>query len=324
MTRSKHVSMSHLAHLGFIGLALAAMACGGEESGLAEAEAAITAGTPVKVAPVSTTPTKAELTTPAADLPGPDTFGTAEVAYKAGEYRVATRMYQAQLEGTPNDAHGQYMLGLSSWKAGDFEGAKKAFDKSIELNPNVAKSYFNQGRVLLDLDRVSEAVEVIEKGRAIDSTSGEGLRLVARAKAESGDVDGAMQMYRELLLRDETDAWGLNNLGMLMFGRGDIEGALGPLARAVQVKPTAPLFLNNLGMALERQGHQVAALRRYELAVQHDSSYVKAVRNAERLKGVVTDTTLVDEVGVHQIAEQFRETVKSWRVAVAPPTPPTQ
>lgn len=324
MTRSKHVSQGHLALIPFLALTVALAACGGEDapSRIAEAEAAVT------VAPV--TAPKVERTTPATDLPREDrgvTFGTPEEAFKAGEYREATRLYRTRLESATDDGHGHYMLGLSSWKAGDFDGARKAFDRAIELNPQFAKAYFNQGRVLLDLGRAPEALEVIEKGRAIDSTSGEGLRLVARAKAEGGDIDGAIATYRELLVRDEDDAWGLNNLGMLYLERGDVDGALGPLARAVQVRPTAPLFLNNLGMALERKGYPVAALRRYELAVQHDSTNKKAVRNVDRMKGLVasdsTQGALVDEVNVHDLAEEFRQVIRAWKAesAVVPTVP---
>jgi tetratricopeptide (TPR) repeat protein len=312
MTRTR-TPMGPLARILYLALPVTAMACGGDESPstIAEAEARSVAS----VAPVAPS-TPAEIGTPGSDVPRPATFETAADAYKAGDYRVATEMYKAKVGTSPDDAHVHYMLGLSSWKSGDFPGAKEAFDKAIELDPTFAKAYFNQARVLLDLNRAPEALEMVEKGRSIDSTSSDGWRLTARARAASGDVEGALATYRELLVRNEGDAWGLNNLGMLMFQGGDVTGALGPLARAVQVQPTAPLFLNNLGMALERSGHPVAALRRYELAVQHDSTYLKAVKNAERLKGLVSDSTLGDEVDVQGLAEQFRLTVRSWKVEV--------
>jgi tetratricopeptide (TPR) repeat protein len=236
-------------------------------------------------------------------------------AYNAGKYRDAVDMYTVHVGAKPDDAHGWYMLGLSSWKAGDFTGAKDAFDRSITLDPSVAKSWFNLARVLLDLKRSPEALEMVEKGRTIDSTSSDGLRLKARAQSESGDIDGAMVTYRELLVRDDADVWGLNNLGVLLLDRGAFEEALGPLARVVQVRPTSPVFQNNLGMALERSGHKVAALRHYEAGVRHDSTFVKAVKNAERLRAVV-DSTAVVEVDVMDLAEQFRQKVKTWKEGV--------
>jgi hypothetical protein len=81
----------------------------------------------------------------------------------------------------------------------------------------------------------------------------------------------------------------------------------------VQVKPTAPLFQNNFGMALERSGYTVAALRHYEEAVRNDSTFTKAVKNAERLRGTMTDTTATEEVSVTNLAEAFRLKVKAWK-----------
>ena len=82
------------------------------------------------------------------------------------------------------------------------------------------------------------------------------------------------------------------------------------------MKPTAPLFQNNFGMALERSGYKVAALRHYEEAVRNDSTFTKAVKNAERLRGVVTDTTATEEVSVNMLAEGFRQKVKTWKDSV--------
>ncbi len=252
------------------------------------------------------------------DVTMPATYENANAVFKSGHYPEAAEMFERYVESKPNNAFGFYMLGLSSWKAGDFEHAKEAFDKSIDIDPTFAKSYFNEARVLLDLKRAPEALEQVEQGLSIDSASADGWRLKARAQAASGDADGAMQTYRELLVRNDEDLWGLNNLGVMLLDSGDYEGALGPLARVVQLKPTAPLFQNNLGMALERSGYMVAALHHYEAAVRDDSGYTKAVKNAERLQGIVTDTTLQDEVSVPDLAEAFRVKVKMWKETVTP------
>jgi hypothetical protein len=49
------------------------------------------------------------------------------------------------------------------------------------------------------------------------------------------------------------------------------------------------------------------------LAVEKDPTYVKAVKNVDRLKPTVTDSTLVDEVDVKAAAEQFRGKIQTWK-----------
>jgi tetratricopeptide (TPR) repeat protein len=246
------------------------------------------------------------------------TVRTAEAANVAPPAPVMTVTEADKIEpptvvSMPVDAHGWYTLGLSSRKEGSFEAAKEAFDKSIELDPTFAKAWFNGARTLLDLNRAPEALELIEKGRAIDSISPDGGRLKARAQSESGDITGATVTYKDLLIRDSSDAWTLNNFGVMLMDHNCFQDALGPLARAVQLRPTAPLFLNNLGMALERTGFPITALGLYEEAVRNDSTFKKAVRNVERLKPTITDTTVVEPVSVPEIAERFRQLVITWK-----------
>jgi tetratricopeptide (TPR) repeat protein len=312
-----------LATTAIVALPFALIACGGGDKSVVKVA---NATTPDSFKPVPTSP---PLEKPPVTMEGEvvlPSFKTAEAAFKAGAYRDAKELYKIRSEYPNADAQVFYMLGLSSWKAGDFDGAKDAFDRSIQLDSTFAKSYFNEARVLLDLKRAPEALELIEKGRVIDSTSQDGLRLKARAQSEKGDVSGATATYQELIMRDDADGWTLNNFGAMLMDHGLFQDAVGPLTRAVQVRPSAPLFQNNLGMALERTGSKVAALHHYEEAVRDDSTFTKAVRNVARLKGLITDTTQVQEVDVTGLAEQFRQTVRAWRdslkAGVTPP--PTQ
>lgn len=303
VTRS---SVGRLAAATFVAAPFALLACsGGEKS---SSTIAVAEAHPVE----STVPVTPVRTDSGVVVPATPTFTSPLDAYNAGRYREAAEMYVERLGGKTVDGHGWYMLGLSRWKSGDLTGAKDAFDTSIAIDGTFAKSYFNQARVLMDLKRSPEALEMVEKGRMIDSTSPDGLRLKARAQAEIGDVEGAMTTYRALLVRDDADVWGLNNLGVLLLDRGEFEAALGPLARLVGVRSTSPVFQNNFGMALERSGHKVAALQHYEKAVQHDSTFTKAVKNVERMKPLV-DSTAVVEVNVMELAEQFRQKVKMWK-----------
>jgi tetratricopeptide (TPR) repeat protein len=219
------------------------------------------------------------------------------------------------------------MLGLSAWKSGDLERAASAFNRAIGLDSTHVKSYLNLGRVLLALDRDQEALELAVTVLDIDSTSAEGLRLLARAQHGLGEVDAAIDTYRHALVANDQEVWTMNNLGVLYLEEGDPEAALAPLARAVQLRGTAPVFQNNLGMALERAGFPVAAKRAYEAAVRADSTYIKAVKNRERLSAVAVDSTTVEKVDLNELAELFRQQVKMWRDTDARPardsaTPP--
>lgn len=327
-TAIRHTNIHRLTWAAPMALAALAAACGDDKAPERPAATVSVATThPVQPPAPPTTPATFAANRTAAEGAGamgtdvatmPATYENADDLYKAGRFSDAAGVFGRYVEANPNKAMGFYMLGLSRWKAGDFDGAKQALDRSIDLNPAFARSYFNEARVLLSMQRGPEALEQVQEGLSIDSASAEGWLLKARAQAVSGDIDSATRTYHELLARNDADPWALNNLGVLLLDTGDFQGALGPLARLVLVQPTSPIFQNNFGMALERSGYPVAALHHYEQAVRNDSTYTKAMKNADRLRAGITDTTTQDEVSVDSLAEAFRQKVKTWKEVAVP------
>jgi len=278
-------------------------------------------------AAIATTPVKEPEVVPAGGLPPSvpvaaepvtrvATYEEAESVFRSGKYGEAKQLFATYATTRPENPWGHYMLGLAAWKSGDFVTAERAFDKALELDFTHVKSYLNSARLLLDLDRDHEALERVETALRLDSTSSDGLRLLARTHAKLGDVEAALGAYRKALVLDDKDVWAMNNLGVLYLDEGNPEAAVGPLARAVQLKGTAPLFENNLGMALEKTGHNVAAKRAYQAAIKADSTYAKAVKNLERLSALVSDEVTDDGVFVKEQAEVFRVQIQMWKDSV--------
>lgn len=252
-------------------------------------------------------------TTDAARTPRVVSYEDAEAVYREGNYDEATRLFEIYVTSRPENPWGHYMLGLSAWKGGDLKRAEAAFNRALELDPKHVKSHLNSARVLIDLGRDYEALERVTAALALDSTSSDGLRILARIRSRLGDVEAAIAAYTRALVVDEQDVWAMNNLGVLYLEQARPESALPPLARAVQLRPTSPIFQNNLGMALEQGGHPIAAKRAYESAVRADSTYTKAIRNLERLSQFQQDPTAAPEVDLKGLAELFRQSIRVRR-----------
>src|SRR5439155_24627301 len=294
-------------------------ACGGGETPKPPADQVQTSSSATTVTPASG-PTSAREIAPA--TPTPVSYENAESAFKAGDYGEAKRLFKTYTDAKPDNVWGWYMLGLSSWKSGSLNEAEVAFDTAIAKDPKHVKSLLNSARVLMDLGRDGEALERVKAARAVDSTSAEAVRLLARAHHRLGHAGLAVDAYRLALTGDERDVWAMNNLGMLYIEQHDPTSALGPLARAVQLRPASPIFQNNLGMALELTGHLVEARSAYDAAVKADSTYTKGQANAKRLGDVVIDPGKTPTIDVKDLAETFRLQVKMWRESVATPSKP--
>jgi predicted Zn-dependent protease len=239
-------------------------------------------------------------------------YADAERAFHRGRYEEAATMFEAYTEHEPDNAWGQYMLGLSAWKTGDHIRALEAFDAALRLEPNHRKSLLNSARVLLETSRPKDALNRVEQALAIEPLSGEGLRLLGRAHAALNENPEAIDAYERAIALDDKDVWAMNNLGYLYIQQGRSDSALPPLARAVELRGNVPVFQNNFATALERSGYFVSAKEAYAKALEADSTYGKAAVGLERVtaSGAVSDSSTVD---VSALARAFEAEIEQWR-----------
>jgi len=239
--------------------------------------------------PVTTEPDAVE--TPAAP-PAPVSYAEAEDAYRAGSYDEAADLFSAYAEQNPQNAWGRYMLGLALWKSGDAEGALDGFQAALAIAPDHVKSLVNSGRVLLELQRPTDALEVLGRAAELAPDDPQTARVLARAQAEAGHAQEAETTYRTLLTSHPDDVWALNNLGLLLIQQDRCSEAIPALARAAQLDGDLACVQNNLGAALERTGRFAAAREAYGQALQLDAGYARAENSLKRLEGVQDITEL--------------------------------
>ncbi|MEO7986370.1 MAG: tetratricopeptide repeat protein [Gemmatimonadales bacterium] len=293
-----------------IAAAIALAACGEKKVATPEVSApSVTESGATAGAPTTTTASTAAT--------APVSYADAETSFRHGDYAEAVGKFESYTRGNPDNAWGQYMLGLSAWKSGQHERALQAFDAALAIDPAHRKSLLNSARVLLETGQPETALERVQKSLSIEPMSSEGLRLLGRAQADLGHFNDAVDAYQRALAIDDTDVWTMNNLGYLYIQQGRADAALPPLARAVEIRGNAPVFQNNLGSALEATGHLSAARTAYESALAADSMYEKASVGLARVTARVdgTDTVSVD---LSELSKQFQGEIEGWRTAVVP------
>src|SRR5712691_6979829 len=157
-------------------------ACGRKASPSSEASAAEVPNTPPATSSVATKPVPT--------VTGSVSFDAAQTAFTEKRYADAVRLFTSYTSDKPDNVWGYYMLGLSTWKAGDRDAA---------VDASHVKSHINLSRVLIEQGRAQDALPHVEAALAIDSTSGETVRLLGRVKRELGDSAGAIAAYKRAI-----------------------------------------------------------------------------------------------------------------------------
>lgn len=206
----------------------------------------------------------------------PVTWAEAESAYFAGDAALAAELFGRYARENPDNAWGQFMLGLARRKAGDLDGAELAFRAALEIDRKHGKSLVNLVRTLLDADRAADALPFIVRAVENEPESVDAHRVHGRVLHTLGRTDEALEAYAAALAIDPEDAWSLNNAGLILIETSRFDEAVGFLARACEADDTVALFRNNLGVALERTGRYAEARETYAKALEIDESYDKA------------------------------------------------
>ena len=239
-------------------------------------------------------------------------YGDAEAIFRKGRYKEAAEMFGSYVATKPNDAQGQYMLGLSAWKSGDRGQAEQALRRAVELDSGNVKIQTNLGRVLLEQGRAEAALQHAEKAVELSPESHEVWRVLGNVRSELGSSEEAIDAYRQAIVRNPKDAWSMNNYGLVLIKLGRYEEALLPLARAVEINPRSPLFQNNLGVAFERSGYLGGARNAFNAALEADSTFTKAKISLERVQTRLGEQE-GDTIDLSSLAMSFVNEVERWR-----------
>lgn len=112
--------------------------------------------------------------------------------YRVGKYDQALDVFERILETDPANYGALLNIGSIHHKKNDYQKAIKIFSTCIELAPDNPKAYFNRALVLMDLDRMDEALEMLTRACELD-------RFDSRTYYFIGDIYYLRENYQKAL-----------------------------------------------------------------------------------------------------------------------------
>ncbi|PTN08912.1 tetratricopeptide repeat protein [Mangrovibacterium marinum] len=156
----------------------------------------------------------------------------------------------------------QYLLisnDLQDWKA-----LYQDSSEAVELFPNQAALYALNAVAALQLDKYSEALEIIEQGETYAQSNKNLMIQLAIYKAEANyklkHIDMALEAYDEVLKLDPQNFMAMNNYAYYLSVEGrDLEKAEKLSSKVVQSNPTNPTYLDTHAWVLfKRKDYSLA------------------------------------------------------------------
>jgi tetratricopeptide (TPR) repeat protein len=162
----------------------------------------------------------------------------------------------------PNSADAHFQLGLLYVRKGeptDEEAAVREFREALRLENTLDAARIAQGRVLISLQRYSDAMPVLRdytRRQPKDAQGFYALGLTYRGLKQSG---AAVDSFQRAVGLDPQDAAIHFDLGTLLASTGQTDAAIPQLEAAERIQPSDPETHRELASLLEKVGDQEGA-----------------------------------------------------------------
>jgi len=191
-------------------------------------------------------------------------FHEAVVLQRQGKLRDAEKAFTRVLKAAPDHFETLNLLGTVKAQLGRMGEAHRLLSAAVNINPRAAGAWANLGQVQHALKRNDEALECLDKARALDANNLAILNQHANALLSLGRAEEALAEFQELLARAPQHAEARLNCGLAYAALGRHQEAVAQFDAALATMPAHPGVHYNRGLALYELGRYAAALEAHD------------------------------------------------------------
>jgi Tfp pilus assembly protein PilF len=190
--------------------------------------------------------------------------------HRQGQLRDAAKIYTRVLKAAPNNFDALNLLGGVKLQQGRLGEAERLFRAAVKANPRAPQGWGNLGQALHGLKRPPDALECLDKARALAPDDVDILNQHANVLLSLGRPADALAEFLMVLARMPRHMEARLNSGLAQAALGFPQLALAAFDAALALAPGHPAVQYNRGVAL-------IGLGRYAEAVAANDSALAAV-----------------------------------------------
>lgn len=166
-------------------------------------------------------------------------FAAAVSAHQSGDYKSAQELYSKVINIDPCHTASCHNLGLIYHDLGDSVAAVKLLSQAVEKEGN--PQYFcNFGRILLDINRLKEAEEVLSKSLQMNPAQADSYVNLAALYNKQGKFTKAQKSAKNAIEIESNNIEAYFNLSSSLKSQKKIKQAIQGLEKAYEINPDHP------------------------------------------------------------------------------------
>ena len=159
-----------------------------------------------------------------------------------GKYQEAITLLQNSIKKSPKDPNIAAILSHCYILNDNLKEAIIYLEKAKSINPGIASVGWNEARVLLQQNKVIEALNIAKKTNKLFPNDVEGLVVLGSCLRLQGDIKNSINILNRAIELNPTNAEACINRGLIRLKKGDNLNALQDLEKAHRLKP----FIKNI------------------------------------------------------------------------------
>lgn len=194
------------------------------------------------------------------------------------------------------------LWGLTWNQVGYWKNDYLLYTHGIDVNPDNYVAHNNLGKVLLEMNRIDDAITHYRTAVNLSKDFQEANYNLGVAYLRKNDVDKSINFFDRAIRLDPDDWEAYLSLGVLYLNKGCLDEAADALTKSLQISADDnPQAYLNLGNVYHRKGDVEGGAAQYAKAIQIDPGYVEAHYNL----GV----TLVERKRVQEAVAEFSKAI---------------
>ncbi len=189
------------------------------------------------------------------------------VYLEAKRYDDAISQFRSAVELDPQLYEPQRNLGVALWLAGHDKEASEAFELARQMKPSDVSMYVISSSLLLETNRLDEAVSILEQARSWAPDSAEVESQMGLVRLRRGEMKLAVECFRKAASLAPDEAAHHNGLALALAVEGDNDEALQEIETALKLAPGVHELLDSLGTVHLYRGEAADAADAYGKAV---------------------------------------------------------
>lgn len=191
----------------------------------------------------------------------------AEMYLRSGRIPEAATQLEALRKLDPSNPVTYYFLGVVALEEKQFERARNHFERTILLNPGFEPAHGDLAVALMNLERTSEAIEVLERARRDFAPS---FRIEYLAGVANSQIKNYEESFRRYQAAEalgstnnppQTDYRFYFQVGAMLERKGDEARCIEYLEKSLELEPDYDEALNHLGYLWAEKGENLERAR---------------------------------------------------------------